>query len=169
MVASVLLGVQLKSRMNAAISFLIFTCLLLAPTFPAKAWSGPGHMLIAAEAYKELLPDQQNRVTQILKAHRDYANLEASYTNYGDGTGPSLFIFMRASTWPDEIRRGGGSNEKYDHPQWLTKTGPCVRRRSQWNRNQRRQMTWSMASPSAKKSWVILTPRRKRKRLTCRA
>jgi S1/P1 Nuclease len=75
-------------------------------------------MVIAAVAFKQLSPDQQKRVTAILKAHPDYAKWQASYPKYGDGMELPLFIFMRASTWPDEIRRGGGAESKYDRPHW---------------------------------------------------
>lgn len=75
-------------------------------------------MIIAAEAYRELSPALQARVTEILKAHPDYVKWEGSYGKYGDGIEMPLYIFMRASTWPDEIRRGGGADSKFDHPHW---------------------------------------------------
>ena len=40
--------------------------------FHAKAWSGAGHQVIAAEAYRQLPPALQKKVTEILKAHPDY-------------------------------------------------------------------------------------------------
>ena len=55
---------------------------------------------------------QEKRVTEILKAHPDYAKWQESYPKYGDGMDLSLFIFMRASTWPDEIHRGSGPESK---------------------------------------------------------
>lgn len=44
----------------------ISTILLFSPI--AKAWSGAGHQVIAAEAYRQLPPDLKTKVTEILKA-----------------------------------------------------------------------------------------------------
>lgn len=75
-------------------------------------------MIIAAEAFKELPAALQERVSEILKAHPDYAKWKASYEKYGAGLDLPQFIFMRASTWPDEIRRASGQERSYDHPHW---------------------------------------------------
>jgi hypothetical protein len=48
----------------------ISTALLFHPN--AKAWSGAGHQVIAAEAYRQLSPPLEKKVTEILKAHPDY-------------------------------------------------------------------------------------------------
>jgi S1/P1 Nuclease len=96
---------------------LIAVLLLCSPRL-ACAWSGPGNMIIAAEAYRNLSPALQARVTEILKAHPDYAKWETPYAKYGDSIDFATSIFMRASTWPDEIRRGGGADKQYDHPHW---------------------------------------------------
>jgi hypothetical protein len=34
-----------------------------------KAWSGAGHQVIAAEAYRQLSPAIKTKVAEILKAH----------------------------------------------------------------------------------------------------
>ena len=39
----------------------------------ALAWSSAGHMVIAAQAYRELSPKTKARVDSILNAHPDYA------------------------------------------------------------------------------------------------
>jgi hypothetical protein len=49
----------------------ISTALCFSPT--AQAWSGAGHQVIAAEAYRQLPPPLQKRVAEILKAHPDCA------------------------------------------------------------------------------------------------
>jgi hypothetical protein len=49
----------------------ISTVLLFHPN--AKAWSGAGHQVIAAGAYRQLSPNLQKKVTEILKAHPDCA------------------------------------------------------------------------------------------------
>jgi hypothetical protein len=49
----------------------ISTALLFHPN--AKAWSGAGHQVIAAEAYRQLSSALQKKATEILKAHPDCA------------------------------------------------------------------------------------------------
>ena len=96
-----------------ATSLCIFTALLFSP--PAQAWSGAGHQVIAAGAYRQLSPSLQRKVTEILKAHPDYEKWKESFTGDSANLDLPLFIFMRSSTWPDEIRRRGN---QYDHPHW---------------------------------------------------
>ena len=89
---------------------------LLIPCHSALAWSGPGHELIAAEAFRELSPGLKTKVTDILMAHPDYARWTNSFQP--GGLDLPTFIFMRSATWPDEIRRTTGPNSIYDHPNW---------------------------------------------------
>jgi hypothetical protein len=91
----------------------ISTALLFSPN--AQAWSGAGHQVIAAEAYRQLSPNLQKKVTEILKSHPDYEKWEKSFASESASLDLPTFIFMRSSTWPDEIRRRG---DPYDHPQW---------------------------------------------------
>jgi hypothetical protein len=81
----------------------------------AQAWSGAGHQVIAAEAYRDLSPALQKKVVQLLAAHPQYARWKDSL--HGDAGNPEagLGIFMRASTWPDEIRR---RESEFNHPRW---------------------------------------------------
>ena len=81
----------------------ILLALLLAPS--AQASSGAGHQVIAAEAYRQLPPALQTKATEILKAHPDYEKWKESFTSESPNLDLPLFIFMRSSTWPDEIRR----------------------------------------------------------------
>ena len=91
----------------------ISTALLFSPN--AKAWSGAGHQVIAAEAYRQLPPALQKKVTEILKAHPDYAKWEKSFASESTTLDLPAFFFMRSSTWPDEIRR---RKSPYNHPKW---------------------------------------------------
>jgi hypothetical protein len=79
------------------------------------AWSSPGHMTIAAIAYRELSDSQKQAVTELLKHHPDYEKWKQSWQINIPDFDLDTFIFMRASTWPDEIRRKGNP---YDHPEW---------------------------------------------------
>jgi hypothetical protein len=94
-----------------AILFLVL--LFVAPS--TQAWNGAGHQVIAAEAYRQLSPALKAKVTGILKAHPDYEKWERSFTSESASLDLPTFIFMRSSTWPDEIRRRGNH---YDHPKW---------------------------------------------------
>jgi hypothetical protein len=92
-------------------------CILLGLLFSpiAKAWSGAGHQVIAAEAYRQLSPALKQKATEILKAHPDYEKWEKSFSSESANLDLPAFVFMRASTWPDEIRRG---KSPYNHPKW---------------------------------------------------
>jgi hypothetical protein len=71
-------------------------------------------MVIAAEAYRELAPELKAQAFDVLKAHPDFSKWTNAYhpnPNFDLAT----YVFMRSSTWPDEIRRKGN---KYDHPNW---------------------------------------------------
>lgn len=72
-------------------------------------------MVIAAEAYRELSPSIQKHVSELLKFHPDYEKWEKSFQPGTPNLDLPIYVFMRASTWPDEIRRRGN---EYDHPQW---------------------------------------------------
>jgi hypothetical protein len=91
------------------------TAALLLGHLTACAWSGAGHEIIAAEAYRELGPALQKKAVQVLEAHPQYAKWKESL--HGDTAGPEvgMQVFMRASTWPDEIRR---RESEYNHPRW---------------------------------------------------
>jgi hypothetical protein len=78
------------------------------------AWSGPGHMVIAGIAYRDLPGDEQTKVFELLKHHPDYPKWTNSFST-DSPVDLKTFVFMRASTWPDEIRRKGNP---YDHPYW---------------------------------------------------
>jgi hypothetical protein len=92
--------------------FLAGSCLFI-PDF-AMAWGGAGHQVIAAEAYREFSSELKAEVFAVLKAHPDFAKWEKGYHPNAAFDLPA-YVFMRSSTWPDEIRRGGS---QYDHPNW---------------------------------------------------
>jgi hypothetical protein len=93
---------------------LILTLPLSMLPFSVSAWGSAGHEVIAAEAYHQLPPELQAEVFDVLKAHPDFAKWTNAY--HPNATFDlSAYVFMRASTWPDEIRRKGN---KYDHPNW---------------------------------------------------
>lgn len=88
--------------------------LLLVHT-AAQAWNGAGHQVIAAEGYRQLSPALQKKVAGALKAHPQFEKWKAAFVGNREDLDFGLYLFMRSSTWPDEIRREGG---EYDHPKW---------------------------------------------------
>lgn len=101
--------------MKPVISLLVGLGLALLACAPAWAWSGAGHQVIAAEAYRQLSAKLQKKVTVLLKSHPDYEKWETAYASDRTNLDLAAFIFMRSSSWPDEIRR---HDNPYDHPQW---------------------------------------------------
>jgi S1/P1 Nuclease len=83
----------------------------------ALAWNGHGHMVVAAEAYRELSPEMQQKVSEILKSHPDYAKWEKAHSKIEEDIDLPGFVFLQASMWPDQIHNQGN---EYDHPAWHT-------------------------------------------------
>jgi hypothetical protein len=99
--------------MKKSLTLFLTLSFLLIPRF-AMAWSAPGHFVIAAEAYRELSPELKAQVFDALKAHPDFVKWEKTY-HPNPNFDLAAYVFMRSSTWPDEIRRSGSL---YDHPNW---------------------------------------------------
>jgi hypothetical protein len=95
-------------------------CLLLlaltsVPSLPVCAWSSAGHEAIAALAWRDLPAKTKSKVFDVLKAHPDFEKWRTSFEPDSGRVDLPAFVFMRASTWPDTIRR---RENKYDHPEW---------------------------------------------------
>ena len=101
------------SLMKNLTAILFLALLFVAQT--TQAWSGAGHQVIAAEAYRQLSPALKTKVTEILKSHPDYEKWKESFTGDSANMDLGTFIFLRASTWPDDIRR---RKSEYNHPKW---------------------------------------------------
>ena len=80
----------------------------------ALAWGPGGHMIVASIAYQQMPPAAQQQATAILQAHPAMAKWKEQLEK-DHPTDPGAYFFMRASTWPDDIRR---NNSPYDHPAW---------------------------------------------------
>lgn len=102
----------------AAASALLCAGLALTPS-PVRAWNSTGHMTVADIAYDHLTPATRARVDALLQRHRDYAlwmsEMPAGYTDR------ARFAFMKASTWPDDIRKTPD-----DRPIWHYSDIPIV-------------------------------------------
>jgi hypothetical protein len=105
--------------MKGLARFLGLFLLSLAIHNPAQAWSGPGHAAVAAMAYRQMPPEARQRFTDVLRNHPSFALWKQDFDR-DKGSFPSkldlgTYLFIRASTWPDEIRRTGNP---FDHPNW---------------------------------------------------
>jgi len=79
----------------------------------AQAWSGPGHMAVAALAYRELAPADRAKVDKILAAHPAFKAWQKQYP--GDVViSADVFPVMMAAMWPDAIR-GTADDEPSRH------------------------------------------------------
>lgn len=101
---------------ESIVRLLVFAGVLLSNSI-GLAWNSHGHMVIAAEAYRDLSTDMQRKVTEILKSHPDYAKWERAHDKAGEDIDLPAFIFQQAGTWPDQIHNHGN---EYDHPAWHT-------------------------------------------------
>jgi hypothetical protein len=88
---------------------------LLATSARTWAWSSPGHIVIAAIAYRELSADDKKAVSELLTHHPAYSKWKQAFKPQAFSFDLDTYIFMRASTWPDDIRETGNH---YDHPKW---------------------------------------------------
>jgi hypothetical protein len=101
---------------------LVAVALVLLLPQMAQAWNATGHMVVAAIAYRELTEEAKHKVDVVLAAHPGYAKWRSEW-KAESGVPQGLYIFMRASTWPDEIRK---EKTGYNHPAWHYVDYPLV-------------------------------------------
>ena len=95
---------------------LLLLCLAAGWVAPrALAWNATGHMTIASMTYDQLSPEARMHWTELLKQHPDFAKWEAAEPKDQPDFELGRYLFMKASTWPDDIRKSGSP---YDHPVW---------------------------------------------------
>ena len=95
--------------------FLALGGVLLLVAQSALAWNAAGHMIIAAHAWQEMEPVVRDRATEILQRHPEFQKWRTAYERGPKDVDFGAYVFMRASVWPDEIRRTGGP---HDHATW---------------------------------------------------
>src|SRR5438093_830575 len=94
---------------------LAWVVLLLSTQTHLLAWYDGGHQIVAAIAYKELTLEEQAAVDAILKSHTNYTSWRNDFASKPIGIELGQYVFMEASTWPDEIR---DNNDPTTHPAW---------------------------------------------------
>jgi hypothetical protein len=90
-------------------------CLLVATQGTAFGWHGAGHMATALVAYMDLGPARAKKVADILRKHPDYVRwMQEKPSSIPE----DVYLFMRASTWPDDIRSNNHPSNRYHQPKW---------------------------------------------------
>lgn len=67
------------------------------------AWNGTGHMTVASIAYQQLSPEDRSKLAALLAQHPDHDRLARGIPT-GNKELVQLTMFVRAATWPDDIR-----------------------------------------------------------------
>lgn len=94
--------------------FAAYLVLLLAMPLPALAWGNTGHEAVAYIAWQKMSPATRARVTALLKSVPELKNGTTVIPGYRDWVKhlpagltedeKDMYLFMRAATWPDNIR-----------------------------------------------------------------
>ncbi len=88
-------------------SFIVLATMLFLSS-PAHAWDAAGHMITAGIAYRQLSPEARKDVDELLSHHPEATSWEDDRQQAGSPLDPGQYRFLRASTWPDEIKRKPG-------------------------------------------------------------
>jgi hypothetical protein len=103
------------SRSRRFLALAIVLSALLGGSSAAWAWNSTGHMLIASLAYDQMPPAVRAQWAAVLKLNPDFPKWEQTFPKDEPGLDFDRYLFMRASSWPDDIRKSGSP---YDHPTW---------------------------------------------------
>lgn len=81
--------------------------LLLFGAVPAHAWDEFGHIVVARIAWENMTPQARARAIQILRAAPPNAGLAQGFPQGSLTPEQQMWMFVRASHWPDDIRSSG--------------------------------------------------------------
>jgi S1/P1 Nuclease len=81
----------------------------------ACAWSGPGHMTVAAIVYRDLSPAEREKLDLVLKSHPRFRSWQSDFPASVPNLNLGLYVTMSASLWPDQIRN---RNDPSTFPNW---------------------------------------------------
>ena len=105
----------LLSRVRRLTYLVILIFAAAWPPARALAWNSTGHMIIASLAYDQLPPADRAKWAALLKGNPDFPKWEQTFPKDEPNLEFARYLFMRASSWPDDIRKSGSP---YDHPVW---------------------------------------------------
>jgi len=109
--------------------------LILTLAAPAWAWNFSGHWIAAAIAYQRLTPAVRARVDELIRKHPDYEKFTFADAP-SDPEGRARAAFIRAASWPDEIRNDARfyDDTKADAVPTPTLSGfPGMQRHTNWH------------------------------------
>lgn len=82
---------------------------------PALAWHAAGHEATAAVAYQTLGKAKAHSIANTLRAHPDYAEwMKEKPADIEE----DLYLFLRAATWPDDIRPPQHPSHHFARSSW---------------------------------------------------
>ena len=80
------------------------TISILLTISDACAWSGPGHMTVAAIVYRDFSPTEREKLDLVLKSHPRFRSWQSDFPANVPKLNRGLYVTMVASLWPDQIR-----------------------------------------------------------------
>jgi S1/P1 Nuclease len=89
--------------------------LLLLSQTNTLAWNETGHRVVASIAYHELPPAVRQKTTELLRRHPFFNQWKREFPGGRANMDFGMYLFTRASVWPDEI---SGSGSPFEHPTW---------------------------------------------------
>ena len=81
------------------------------------AWSSAGHMVIAAEAFRDLPPGFKFKTSKILESHPEYQKWVKTFGSGRSDVDLQTYVFMRASAFTG-ARNPRKAESRYEHPHW---------------------------------------------------
>jgi hypothetical protein len=87
-----------------------------------NGWSEAGHHLIAALAYQELSPIEQQALIELLKSHPQFEKEFLIPQGISSAEEARLWLMGRAGYWPDVARR----YREYNNPKWHYQLGSIL-------------------------------------------
>ena len=76
---------------------------------------GPGHMTVAAIAYRDLSPVERQKLDAILGSHPQFQSWLNDFPDNVPNSIKGFYVAMAASLWPDQIRN---HNDPSTFPNW---------------------------------------------------
>ena len=101
--------------MKLFIARLFAVILVAVSVIDAYAWSGPGHMIVAAIAYRDLCSVERQKLDAILESHPQFDSWQNNFPETVPNLDQGLYFAMAASLWPDQIRN---HNDPSTFPNW---------------------------------------------------
>ncbi len=115
--------------------FVLAVLLILTLAVPAPAWNFSGHWVAAAIAYQRLTPMARTQIDDLIRRHPDYEKMVFADAP-SDPENRARAAFIRAASWPDEIRndeRFYDDTRKDAVPTPLLPGFPGMQRHTNWH------------------------------------